>query len=154
MAAAAATTAHVVVKGPSSSQTPYVVPSAPGGKSTSILTAGDAVNGYLMAGVPDGLGAFDNGNGTFTLLMNHEIGNTAGATHAHGVTGSFVSKWVISKANLAVVSGSDLMQNVKLWNTATNSYVTYNAANPSPLAAFSRFCSAEACPDKDLAQGR
>jgi hypothetical protein len=29
-----------------------------------------------MHGIPDGLGAFDNANGTFTLLMNHELGNT------------------------------------------------------------------------------
>ena len=39
----------------------------------SILTAGDSVNGYRMAGWPDGLGAYDNGDGTFTLLMNHEL---------------------------------------------------------------------------------
>ena len=31
-----------------------------------------------MVGIPDGLGAFDNGDGTFTVLMNHELGNTQG----------------------------------------------------------------------------
>src|SRR6185295_14996980 len=43
----------------------------------SLLTVGDTnrpdVNGYKMVGLPDGLGAFDNGNGNFTLLMNHEL---------------------------------------------------------------------------------
>jgi hypothetical protein len=40
---------------------------------TSIFTANDSINGYKMSGLADGLGAFDNGDGTFTVLMNHEI---------------------------------------------------------------------------------
>ncbi|CAN5124405.1 hypothetical protein BH18ACT12_BH18ACT12_16540 [soil metagenome] len=38
----------------------------------SILTVGGSVGGYKMVGLPDGLGAFDNGNGTFTLLLGHK----------------------------------------------------------------------------------
>ena len=74
-------------KGPGSSQTPYVLPSAAGVQTTSLLTVQDLVSGYKMIGLPDGLGAFDNGNGTFTLLMNHELGATAGVARAHGVKG-------------------------------------------------------------------
>src|SRR5689334_21016787 len=48
-----------------------------------------------MVGIPDGLGAFDNLDGTFTLVMNHELGSTLGANRAHGAKGAFVSKWVI-----------------------------------------------------------
>src|SRR5262245_56403173 len=55
------------------SATPYLVPTAAGVSFTPILTTGDTVGGYTMAGTPDGLGAFDNGDGTFTLLMNHEF---------------------------------------------------------------------------------
>lgn len=127
--------------GPSSSQSPYNQPSAPGVKYTSILTTGDAVAGYKMAGTPDGLGAFDNGNGTFTLLMNHEFVATAGIARAHGSKGSFVSKWEINKADLSILSGTDLIQKVKLWNGS--GYTAYNASNPSPLTAFGRFCSAD-----------
>ena len=54
--------------GPSSSQTPYLLPEAAGVKITSLLTVGDAVGGYKMAGIPDGLGAFDNNDGTFTSV--------------------------------------------------------------------------------------
>ena len=72
---AAATTvslsAQSLIKGPSSSQTSYLTPTAPGWSATSLLTVGDAVGGYLMAGIPDGLGAYDNGNGTMTVLANH-----------------------------------------------------------------------------------
>ncbi|HLL88087.1 MAG TPA: hypothetical protein VK324_02175, partial [Tepidisphaeraceae bacterium] len=59
--------------GPSTTQSPYVTPRAPGVTTTSILSVGDGVGGYRMAGVPDGLGAFDNGDGTFTVLMHHEL---------------------------------------------------------------------------------
>lgn len=130
--------------GMSSSQAPYLVPTIPGVTYTSIMTVGDVVgNGYRMVGIPDGLGAYDNGNGTFTLLMNHELGGTSGIARAHGSTGAFVSKWVINKSDLTVVSGGDLMQNINLWNPVTSSYITYNAAFPSASAALSRFCSAD-----------
>lgn len=137
--------AQNTVTGPSSSQSPYVMPvPATGYTITSLLTASNTIGGYIMAGVPDGIGAYDNNDGTFTLLMNHEFGGLGvGATHASGSNGSFVSKWVINKSTLAVVSGTDLTQNVNLWNSAANSYTTYNAANSSTLAAFGRFCSGD-----------
>lgn len=131
------------ITGPSSSRSPYLVPTTVDGKFTSILTAGDYVGTYRMCGTPDGMGAFDNGDGTFTVVLNHEFGNTAGINRAHGQKGSFVSKWVINKSDLSVVSGADLMQNVNLWNPLTSSYINYNASFPSASTAFSRFCSAD-----------
>src|SRR6266568_3084396 len=71
--------------GPSSSQSPYLLPAASGVVTRSILTVGDSVNTkpdgitpYRMVGIPDGLGAFANGDGTFTVLMNHELGSSQG----------------------------------------------------------------------------
>ncbi len=125
----------VPVTGCSSSQTAYLNPQGVGNTTTSLLTVGDAVGGYQMVGIPDGLGAFDNGNGTFTLLMNHELGNTVGAVRAHGAIGAFVSKWVFDKSTLCAVSGSDLMQTVKLWNGS--------AFVNSPGTQFTRFCSGD-----------
>ncbi|MEI6881768.1 MAG: metallophosphoesterase, partial [Bacteroidota bacterium] len=134
-------------QGPSSSATPYILPVATGVVTNAVISVPDsAANGYKMAGIPDGLGAYDNGNGTFTLLMNHELTNTSGVTRAHGSIGAFVSKWVINKSNLAVLSGSDLMQNVNLYDTTTQTYTTYNASNPSTKAKFGRFCSADLPP--------
>ncbi len=132
---------HGQIQGSGSSQTPYVLPVASGYTTTSIVSTPDIIQGYKMCGTPDGLGAFDNGDGTFTLLCNHEFVNTAGVVRAHGSTGAFVSKWIINKSDLKVLSGSDLMKNVKLWKNGA--YVTYNAANPSNDARFNRFCSAD-----------
>ena len=131
------------VTGPSTAQSPYLTPTQPGINFTSILTATDVVNGYKMCGTPDGLGAYDNGNGTFTLLMNHEFGNASGVVRAHGSTGAFVSRWVINKSDLSVVSGEDLFKRVNLWNPLTSSYTTYNSSFPSTSAALGRFCSAD-----------
>src|SRR5215831_2173379 len=107
--------AQTTKTGPSTNQSPYLLPLLPGYKSVSILSANDSVHGYKMVGVPDGLGAFDNGDGTFTLLMNHELLSTQGTVRAHGSIGAFVSKWIISKSNLKVLSGNDLIQNANLW---------------------------------------
>jgi hypothetical protein len=127
--------------GPSSSDAPYVIRSKPGVVTKSILTVGDSVGGYRMAGIPDGLGAFDNGDGTFTLLANQEIGTTSsgvplGVERAHGAAGAFVSKWTIDKKTLEVQAGSDLIQNIATWNGSS-----YNA--PAKGIALSRLCSAD-----------
>jgi len=126
-------------KGPSSSATPYIIPATSGSgvNLTSILSVGDSIGGYKMVGIPDGLGFFDNGDGTFTLLMNHEIGNTLGITRAHGSIGAFISKLVINKSDLSVVSGSDLIQTVNLWNGSGFTQGT---------TVFNRFCSADLAP--------
>lgn len=132
--------------GPSSSKDPYLTSAMPGAKFTAILTTGDMAGGYTLAGLPDGTGAYDNGNGTFTWLVHHEMGNTVGAVHAHGQKGAFVSKWIINKSDLSVVSGGDLIQRVNLWNPTTSTYTLYDATNLSSLAAFTRFCSADLPP--------
>ncbi|MES2656582.1 MAG: choice-of-anchor I family protein [Bacteroidota bacterium] len=126
-----------------SSQSAYVTPAAAGVKIDPILTVGDAAeNGYKMVGIPDGTGAYDNNNGTFTLLVNHELGNTVGINRAHGAKGAFVSKWVINKNDLSVVSGADLIQKVNLYTTGIG-YTLYNPTDTTSKKAFARFCSAD-----------
>ncbi len=139
--------AALAATGPSSSQTPYLYPVAPGIEFTSILTVGDQVKKthkgdetYRMGGLPDGLGAYDNHDGTITVLMNHELGKTIGVPRAHGGVGSFVSKWQIRKSDLKVLNGEDLIQNVMLWDPTTEAYVDGSGT------AFDRFCSADLAP--------
>lgn len=122
------------ITGCSSSQSPFVLNTIAGVSTRSVLTTGDQVGAYKMVGDPDGLGAFDNGDGTFTLLMNHELSNNQGITRAHGSIGAFVSKWVIDKSTLCVQSGQDLIQSVQLWN---------GSAFVPGTPAFTRFCSAD-----------
>lgn len=135
VAAVAATAALAnAITGPSSSESPYIVRSQPGIVTKSILTVGDAVGGYKMVGIPDGLGAFDNGDGTFTLLMNHEIRPGLGTVRAHGADGAFVSKWTIDKDTLQVTKGEDLIKRTMLWTAGGYAEAT---------TALNRLCSAD-----------
>ena len=133
-------------KGPSSSQPSFVVPSVPGVTTTAIMTVGDSVNKkpdgvtpYVMVGIPDGLGAYDNHNGTFTVLMNHEIPvNVAGGVatplgepRAHGNAGAFVSMWTIRKSDLSVLKVEDIIPNI------TSIFLSNN--NPSTGVAHSGY---------------
>jgi hypothetical protein len=126
------------VTGTCTTERPYMLPVEAGVVVKAILTTGEAVGGYRFAGIPDGSGAFDNGDGTFTWLVNHEIPNTSGVVRAHGAKGAFVSKWKVNKADMCMLEGSDLGQRAVLWNTATSSYDA-----PTSGVAFSRFCSAD-----------
>jgi hypothetical protein len=141
IALAADSASALTVQGPSSSATPYVVGVQPGIDITSILTVGDSIGGYQMVGIPDGLGAIDNGNGTMTVLMNHELAKTVGAVRAHGVRGAFVSEWNISTGTLAVNSGNDQITNVVL----TDIQASDTAGGISELQ-FGRLCSADLAP--------
>lgn len=133
--------------GPSSSQSPYVLPTLGGGlvTTTSILTVGDTVGGYKMVGIPDGMGAFSNGDGTMTVLLNHELGGTAGVVRAHGQTGAFVSRWNINTSDLAVNAGRD-------HNTSSADAYEYSASTGawsnavSPAQRWNRFCSGDLAP--------
>ena len=149
-----ANTAFAQITGPSTLSTPYVRPTQPGYETISILTvdntgatADDTVPNlttglpYGLGGIPDGQGAFDNGDGTFTLLVNHEFGNTSGVVRDHGGKGAYVSKWIISKNTLQVLGGEDLMKQIFQWNTGTQQ------SNPTPSPfSFNRYCSADLPP--------
>jgi len=87
-----------------------------------------------MVGAPDGLGSLPNGDGTFSLYMNHELNASAGVVRAHGSTGAFVSHWTIDPVTLEVTNGEDLIQTVNTWSGGA--YVT-------GTTAFGRFCSAD-----------
>jgi hypothetical protein len=71
----------------------FLVPAAPGVMVDKILSVGDVVPTgqtppYQMSGIPDGLGAYDNKDGSrwgwfngrdkrmFTVIMNHELGRS------------------------------------------------------------------------------
>jgi hypothetical protein len=126
----------------------YYVPSTGNVEITPILTVGEGVDGYEMVGIPDGLGAFESSRGggedggrqrggTFTVLMNHELGPAQGTVRDHGATGAFISRWVLNKRDLSVVSGDDQIKQVFTQDPVTGSWTQ------APAYAFDRFCSAD-----------
>jgi len=130
--------AAAAITGPSSSDSPYLLPSQPGVVTKSILTVGDSVGGYRMVGIPDGMGAYKSKRGNFELFMNHEIAFPRGTVRAHGAAGAFVSRWTIDRKDLEVESGSDLIQQISTYNAVTGTF------NPAVKGiALSRLCSAD-----------
>ncbi|MEM7385618.1 MAG: alkaline phosphatase PhoX, partial [Verrucomicrobiota bacterium] len=133
-----------MVTGPSSSQEPFMGSNLPGATVTSLLTVGDEVphadgdGTFSLVGIPDGMGAYDNGDGTFTLLVGHELRDNLGAERTHGGIGSFVSQFVVNKETLEVVSGRDLATSLLKWDGT--SWLD------DEEKAKSRFCSGELPP--------
>lgn len=132
--------AQVLVTGPNSSATPYIIPTAgsPVLRMVSILTVGDSVGGYQLLGLPDGMGAFNAADGTFSMFTNHEMTATAsGQRYAHQpegfAGGAFISQWQVDPVTFAVTSGRDAM---------TNCLTVTNGAGGS-LYNFARFCSGD-----------
>ena len=127
-----------VTTGPSSSQAPYVVPVAPGVRTISILTVGDAIDDYALVGKPDGMGVLADDEGGFRLFLNHELRPDQGIERTHGGTaGAFVSEWSIDADTLAVTAGRDLIETAWFWTGTGYETRTGEAAN------LNRFCSAD-----------
>ena len=121
---------------PSVPGAPYILPVAPGWSVVSLLTAGNtARSGYRMTGLPDGLGAFGNDDGTITLLMNHELAAGKSLVRGHGGSGAFVSRWRIDIASLEVLDGRDMVTSPANWHLWTGRGWTTAAqilAQPEP----------------------
>lgn len=125
---------------------------------TSLITAGEFTNGlnpgdsvYSPTGIFDGQGAYDNGDGTYTLLVNSELGATSGYGYLlpgvdGGLTGARVSSLVIDKDvddnasngyQSAVIAGGLAYDSIYLDGSAT---AIDQAADLG--AGFKRFCAA------------
>jgi hypothetical protein len=123
----------------------------------AIATVGDAVTGTMVRGIPDGMGAYDNGRGGISLLSVHEVSTTAPlALKGKSTTapwGTSITKFTVSKSTKAVTRVENFMQKVNFYNYTTGKYQeTPSGAAPAGAAAgtfdwgISRFCSATYAP--------
>ena len=81
---------------------PYLVPAEGAAVTiTPLLTAGDKVGDYEMAGVPDGLGAFLNDEGA-VVFVNHELS----AEDDDNLTDSRVSRLVLDPETGGILSAT------------------------------------------------
>lgn len=149
LAAAFSTTALAQQIGPSTSTEPYLLPTVSGVRTVSILTTGDSVGGWRMAGIPDGLGIIPSPAADptaaslyFEIVANHELGKSLGAPRKHGSKGAFVSRWQINKLNFMVTSGRDQdwgdvwLRNGSLWKAGTTAWDRFCSADLPAQSAF------------------
>lgn len=122
---------------------------------TSLLTVGEATNGltpgssvYVAPGIFDGLGAYDNGDGTFSVLVNHELGSTSATQMAVTgldpvVAGARISRFVVAK-DIDADASNGYQPKVLSGGLAYD-----RVLSPDPAFAkggFNRFCSANLAP--------
>jgi secreted PhoX family phosphatase len=125
---------------------PYVEPVGSDYDITPLFSVDDSVpetsnpsQQYRMVGIPDGLGARANGNGTSTLFMNHEFTQATISQPIVGgpqYRGAFVTKWMLD-ADGDPVSGERAYDSVFMENTLVGPAAEVGNSTP----AFSRFCS-------------
>jgi Bacterial protein of unknown function (DUF839) len=94
---------------------------------------------YRMVGIPDGLGARANGDGTSTLFMNHEFPFDSLSEPVVGGPknrGAIISRWILD-------SDGDPMAGRRAYDTVweENTLVGPAAEVGNPTRALSRFCS-------------
>jgi Bacterial protein of unknown function (DUF839) len=138
----------------------YVQAVAPGASLQVLATAGDVLNGYQIAGIPDGTGAFKSGN-SVKILMNHEIGySTTSASMARAggdATGATVTEFTMNPATQKLTNAREFLTSALFYNYSTK---TFSASASAPAGAtekdsygtpqhtkfLNRFCSASLAP--------
>ena len=124
---------------------PYVVPVANEYEVKTLFSVGDTVpwakgsGQYRMVGIPDGLGAHANGDGTTTLYMNSEFPSTTLSEPLVGGAknrGAIVSKWILD-ADGDPIAGSRAYDLV----FQENEFVGPAPEVGNSTRPFSRFCS-------------
>jgi hypothetical protein len=138
----------------------YVEAVAPGASLQVLATAGDVVNGYQIAGIPDGTGAFKSGN-SVKILMNHEIGySTTSATMARAggdASGATVTEFTMNPVTQKLTNAREFLTSALFYNYATKTYSSTPAApvgatekdsygTPQHTKFLNRFCSASLAP--------
>jgi hypothetical protein len=130
---------------------PYTVPVGAEYQVRPILSVGDRVpetsdptKQYQMVGIPDGLGAYSNADGTVSVLMNHELTKSTISQPVIGGPanrGALISRFTLA-ADGSVLSGERAYDTVfDHFSGAT--FPAAESSNGSP--AFSRFCSGSLC---------
>lgn len=122
-----------------------------------LATVGDLITGTVVRGIPDGMGAYDNGRGGITILSSHEVSTTAPLAlkgkSSSAVWGTSITKFNYGKTSQIVTSASNFIQKVSFYNYTTDKYQdSPTGAAPAGVAAgtfdwgISRFCSATYSP--------
>ena len=127
-------------------------------KITSLITNGEFTNGtapgsvYVPPGIFDGQGAFANGDGTYTLLVNHEVGASVGYAYtAEGlnasVTGSRISRFIVD------IDADDNAAN-GFQSRIVSGGLAYDKVIGDDTNGFDRFCSANLVEANSFGVGR
>lgn len=144
----------------------YMEPVASGVTLTPIVTAGDRVNGYLVYGVPDGIGVLRDGE-NMVLFVNHELSATdkvAGAQQrASGAAqASTISALNLDPSTMTITGATEALKGITWFDYKAGQYAAKPTApigaatkdsygTPNHSTALNRFCSSSIVQPGDLA---
>ncbi|MEO0601218.1 MAG: hypothetical protein AAF211_07265, partial [Myxococcota bacterium] len=111
-----------------------------------LLTVGTDVNGYVVPGILDGIGAYELDDQTVRLLINHELLNfrgnsydvTDGATGTFSMIGARVSYFDINKGSRQVLASGVAYDTIYPADGVAASDISFLS---NDFTGFSRFCS-------------
>ena len=124
----------------------YTVPLTSEYTIKKIISAGDTVpetsdptKQYQMVGIPDGLGAHGNPDGTTTVFMNHEL---PAATLSEPVLGDPINRGAIV-SKLTIDANGNVLSGERAYDWVFHENVFHGPASEvgNDTRAFSRFCS-------------
>ena len=133
----------------------YILPSTSAASIKALTYAGDKFGSFTVRGIPDGMGAYRNADGTITLLSNHEVPSYApigtlakAADKGKPVLGTSITKFTLNAAGTRVIKASDFITSWSFYNYNTKAYqASPTGAAPTTQTVgmdnfISRFCSA------------
>ena len=164
--AVAITACSTAIPAHAASSFSYVEPVASGVVLDVLATSGDSVGGYLLPGVPDGIGVLKDG-GNLTVFMNHELSASDKLASTQQRAGGAATAATISALNLdrsarAITGGAEAIKAITWFDYATGQYASKPVApagaaakdqygTPQHTTALNRFCSAHMAQPGDLA---
>lgn len=140
----------------------YVVTANSAATVNQILASGDTAGGSAMwQGIPDGMGAVKNPNGTVSVFVNHELATSdpfvAKTERAWGGYGTTISKVTTNSAGTAVTKIEDAIKKVTFFDYQAGTHGTDAVApdgapdadqygSPNHTINLNRFCAATLVP--------
>lgn len=113
----------------------YVVSANAGATISVIATSGDKISGQTLRGIPDGMGALKNADGTITLLSNHEISlsnaNAQNSKSDKGTWGSSISVMTYAPSTKKITKMEPLIKNMTYYDYKARTWGS-NFANSVP----------------------
>lgn len=132
----------------------YILPTSSAVSIKPLIYTGDTMNGVTVRGIPDGMGALKNDDGSMTLLSVHEVPSTGAvgelakaAGAGKEILGTSITKFTLNSNN-RITSAAEFIKSWSFYNYTTGAYQS-SPTGAAPVGTkighsnfISRFCSA------------
>ena len=102
----------------------YLISASDGAALTVIATTGDTISNEVLRGIPDGMGAIKNADGTLSLFSNHEISTDKDIANKKdtGTWASSISKMTFDPTTKKITKLASWMKSMSYYNYTTEKW--------------------------------